>query len=106
MDELGVDHLGFTSDIIDCHSIRSAAAMEMFLNKVKTYTIMLQGRWSSDALLRYIRKQVKEFSNGVSTSMVDPDTYKFYTMPDSLLTFDKEGNPKIANNPPLTHLFI
>ena len=44
VDELGVDHLGFTSDEIGCHSIRSAAAMAMFLNNVKTYTIMLQGR--------------------------------------------------------------
>ena len=99
VDELGVDHLGFTSDEIGCHSIRSAAAMAMFLNKVKTYTIMLQGHWSSDAFLRYIRKQVKEFSNGVSTAMVDPDTYKFYTTPDSLLTFDEEGDPKTVNNP-------
>ena len=99
VDELGVDHLGFTSDEIGCHSIRSAAAMAMFLNNVKTYTIMLQGRWCSDAFLRYIRKQVKEFSNGVSSAMVDPDTYKFYTMPDALLTFDEECDPKTVNNP-------
>ena len=59
VDELGVDHLGFTSDEIGCHSIRSGAAMAMYLNNVKTYTIMLQGRWCSDAFLRYIRKQVK-----------------------------------------------
>ena len=99
VDELGVDHLGFTSDEIGCHSIRSAAAMAMFLNKVKTYTIMLQGRWSSNAFLRYIRKQVKEFSHGVSEAMVNPDTYKFYTTPDSLLIFDEEGDPRTVNNP-------
>ena len=99
VDEIGFDALGFTSDEIGCHSIRSAAAMAMFLNKVKTYTIMLQGRWSSDAFLRYIRKQVKEFSLGVSEAMINPDTYKFYTTPDSLITFDEEGDPRTVNNP-------
>ena len=99
VDELGLDHLEFTSDEIGCHSIRYAAVMSMFLNKVKTYTITLQGRWSSDLFLCYIRKQVKECSNGVSAAMVDPDTYKLYRMPDSLFTFIKEGNLMTANNP-------
>jgi hypothetical protein len=40
--------------------------MAMFLAKVPVYTIMLLGRWSSDDFLRYIRKQVKEFSKGIS----------------------------------------
>jgi hypothetical protein len=44
------------------HSLRSSAAMAMYLNGIPVYTIMLLGRWSSDAFLRYIRKQVTEFS--------------------------------------------
>ena len=98
VDELGPDHLGFSSDEIGCHSIRSGAAMAMYLNQVPTYTIMLQGRWCSDAFLRYIRKQVKEFSDGVSAAMVSLDTYAFFTIPDCLSTFD-DGDPKIPNNP-------
>ena len=72
--------------------------MAMYLNKVKTYTIMLQGRWCSDAFLRYIRKQVKEFSDGVSAAMVSLDTYAFFTIPDCLSKFD-DGDPKTPNNP-------
>ena len=49
VDELGPDHLGFSSDKIGCHSIRSGATMAMYLNNIKTYTIMLQGRWCSNA---------------------------------------------------------
>ena len=98
VDELGPDHLGFSSDEIGCHSIRSGAAMAMYLNQVPTYTIMLQGRWCSDAFLRYTRKQVKEFSDRVSAAMVSLDTYAFFTIPDCLSIFD-DGDPKIPNNP-------
>ena len=54
--ELGPDHLGYSADEIRCHSIRSGVAMAMYLRNVKTFIIMLQGRWISDAFLRYIRK--------------------------------------------------
>ena len=59
---------------------------------------MLQGRWCRNDFLRYIRKQVKEFSNGVSATMVSLDTYEFYTMPDYLSTFN-DSSPKTLNNP-------
>jgi hypothetical protein len=55
---------------IGMHSPRSSAAMAMYLNLVPVYTIMLLGRWSSDAFLRYIRKEVTEFSNDVSRRMI------------------------------------
>ena len=44
--------------------------MAMYLNGVPVYTIMLLGRWSSDAFLRYIRKQVESFGSGVSSKMI------------------------------------
>jgi hypothetical protein len=44
--------------------------MAIYLASVPVYTIMLLGRWSSDAFLRYIRHQVKEFSKGVSQKMI------------------------------------
>lgn len=59
---IGVDALGLKFTEIGTHSIQSSAAMTMYLTGVPVYTIMLIGRWSSDAFLRYIRRQVQEFS--------------------------------------------
>ncbi len=91
---LGPDTLGFTADQIGLHSARSGAAMAMFLAGGPVFTIMLLGRWSSDAFLRYIRKQVKEFSRGISNRMIQNETF-FTIAPDNhspQLTFqDKSG---------------
>ena len=54
--------------------------MAMYLDNVPTFTIMLIGRWSSDAFLRYIRKQVEQFTHNVSTRMLKHDS--FFTTPD------------------------
>ena len=62
--------LGFKASDIGTHSIRSGAAMAMYLDKVPVYTIMLIGRWSSDAFLLYICKQVEQFSQNVSSRMI------------------------------------
>ena len=72
--------LGLHPDDIGLHSIRASAAMAMYLNGIPVYTIMLLGRWSSDAFLRYIRKQVTEFSNGVARKMIQNP--KFHHIPD------------------------
>jgi hypothetical protein len=78
---IGKAILGYGPLDVGLHSIRSGAAMAMYLAGVPVYTIMLIGRWSSDAFLRYIRKQVQEFSSGVSQRMVlTPD---FFTIPDA-----------------------
>ena len=100
--DLGKDVLGYTADEIGCHSIRSGAAMAMYLAnhpiRVPTYTIMLQGRWCSDAFLRYIRKQVKEFSKGVSEAMISKESFQFYTIADSIDDTCLE-DPRLPNNP-------
>eukprot|EP00978_Attheya_sp_CCMP212_P014459 scaffold36887_cov24-Attheya_sp.AAC.1 len=55
--------------------------MAMYLAGVPVFTIMLIGRWSSDAFLRYIRRQAQEFSSGVSSKMIlAPD---YFTIPDA-----------------------
>ena len=41
--------------------------MAMCLNDVPVFTIMIMGHWSSDAFLRYIRKQVEQFSHNVAS---------------------------------------
>ena len=63
---IGEDRLGFKPHEVGTHSIRSGAAMAMYLDEVPVYSIMLMGRWLSDAFLRYIRKQVVQFSNNIA----------------------------------------
>ena len=72
--------LGFKGDEVGTHSIRSSLAMALYLSRRPVSTIMLLGRWSSDAFLLYIRRQVQEFSTGVSGDMVSNE--KFFTIPD------------------------
>ena len=50
---IGKDKLGFKPKDIGTHSNRSAA-MAMFMDNTPVYMIMLMGRWSSDAFLKYI----------------------------------------------------
>jgi hypothetical protein len=76
---IGPDILGFTAKQIGLHSARSGTAMTMFLAGIPVFTIMLLGHWSSDAFLRYIRKQVKESSAGVSQKMILYED--FFTIP-------------------------
>ena len=66
---IGEDRLGFKIKDIGTHSIRSGAAMAMYFNGVPVYTIMIVGRWSNDAFIRYIRRQVEQFSHNVSSPM-------------------------------------
>jgi len=77
---IGEDVLGFDPEYIGTHSIRSGAAMAMYLADVATFTIMMIGRWSSDAFLRYIRKQVEQFSHNVSSRMIRHED--FFTTPN------------------------
>ena len=102
VDELGEDLLGYTSAKIGCHSIRSGAAIAMNLAQypiqVPIYASMLQGRWCSDAFLRYIRKQVKEFSKGVGEAMISKESYDFFTIADSVDDTTLE-DPQLPNNP-------
>ena len=72
--------LGFTGDNVGTHSIRSSLAMALYLKKRMVSTIILIGRWCSDAFLLYIRRQVQEFSQGVTADMVSEEN--FYTIPD------------------------
>ena len=71
----GKDRFGFEPKEIGTHSVRSAAAMAMCLAGAPACTIMLVGRWKSDSFLRCIRKQVKEFTMGVSTKMTSRTTF-------------------------------
>jgi hypothetical protein len=75
--------LNIKPDECGLHSLRSSSAMAMYLNGIPVYTIMLLGRWSSDAFLRYIRKQVTEFSRGVARKMIQRPVYYHVSNADS-----------------------
>jgi hypothetical protein len=51
---IGSDSLGFTAKEVGLHSAPSGTAMAMYLAHVPVFTIMLLGRWLSDAFLQYI----------------------------------------------------
>ena len=55
----------------------------MYLSGIPVFTIMLIGRWSSDAFLQYIHQQVQQFSFGVSNQMISsPDFFtRYLTLP-------------------------
>ena len=65
--QIGEENLGIKALEVGTHSIRSGGAMAMYLAQpqITTYTIQLIGRWRSDAFLKYIRKQVKQFSSHI-----------------------------------------
>jgi hypothetical protein len=76
MGSIGKACLGISKEKIGTHSIRSGAAMAMYLGKCPVYTIMLISQWSRDAFLWYIRKQVMEFSHNVSKRMLTFHNYR------------------------------
>ena len=91
-DAIGEDRLGFTSQEIGTHSVRSSAAMSMFLANTPIFVIMMVGRWSSDAFLKYIRRQVLQSVRGVSTKMISNDL--FWSLPDPQATIE---DPRTRN---------
>ena len=64
---IGEAQLGFPIDELGTHSIRSGAAMAMHLDQVPRYEIMIIGRWASDAFMRYLRVQIMQFAQHVSS---------------------------------------
>ena len=89
---IGKDKLSFDPIDIGTHSTRSAAAMAMFMDDTPVFMIMLMGRWSSDAFLKYIRRQVLEFSKGMSLRMIKNDF--LFTIPEQRALHD---DPRTQN---------
>jgi hypothetical protein len=72
--------LSFEPSKMGTHSLCSGAALEMYLARVLVYTIKLIGRWSSNAFLHYIRKQVEQFLRHVAKQMLT--FWSFRTIPE------------------------
>ena len=91
------DVLHIKKSEIGTHLIRSGAAMAMFLSDCSVCQIMMIGRWSSSAFLRYIRKQVEQFSHNVSKQMTSQMFHRHiptYTTPAV-----SHLDPRQRNNP-------
>jgi len=94
---IGEDFLHIAPTEIGTHSIRSGAAMAMFLGGCPVFLIMMIGRWSSDAFLRYIRKQVEEFNHDVSRKML---THMFHRhIPNYSSPTVSHHDPRQRNHP-------
>jgi hypothetical protein len=71
----GKAEFGFDAHEIGTKSIRSGAAMSLFLMNNSSDRIMLLGRWLSKAFLAYIRPQVLEWTNNMSMDMTQADSF-------------------------------
>ena len=77
-------NLGFISKEVGTHSIRSGGAMALCLAKVETYIIKIIGRWKSDSFMKYIRKQVQQFTSGITERMVQIEHFNHVPKDQSL----------------------
>jgi hypothetical protein len=71
---------------VGTHLIHSGAAMAMYLAGVPIFSIMLIRCWSSLAFLKYIRKQVQEFSHDISLKMIEVQSFKHINKPNTTMT--------------------
>jgi hypothetical protein len=71
----GKEVFGYSATEIGTKSLRSGAAMSLFLMNHSVHKIMILGRWSSDAFLVYIRPQVLEWTNNMSQDMIHLDSF-------------------------------
>ena len=78
---MGETKLGILRSEIGTKSIRSGAAMATYLSRVPVFSVMLIGIWSSTAFLKYILKQVQEFLQGISSKMIEVQTFKHIRNP-------------------------
>ncbi len=93
---IGEARLGFKKEDVGTHSIRLGAAMAMYLVECPVFMVMLIGRWSSDAFLCYIRKQVMEFSQNIAKKMLS--CQNFGHIPNIHMRIPSD-NPRIRNHP-------
>jgi hypothetical protein len=65
----------YRAERIGSHSIRSGAAMALYMADCPAHMIMILGRWCSDAFLLYLRPQVIEATNNLSKRMMQVVDY-------------------------------
>ena len=71
----GMHTFGYAATDIGTKLLRSGAAMGLFLMNHPVHKIMILGRWSSNAFLVYIRPQVIEWTNNMSSDMIEFNSF-------------------------------
>lgn len=69
VDTIGFKTLGILPTNVGTHSIRTSFATFLATTNVDVKYIMLQGRWKSDCVMRYIRKEIVD--NKISSHILD-----------------------------------
>ena len=72
----GIEELCIYKHKIGTHLIRLRSAMAMCLGGVPEYAIMLIGWWGRNLFMKYIQKQIEEFSIDVSKKMLRVQTFR------------------------------
>jgi hypothetical protein len=93
---IGEVKLGIKKEDIGTHSMRSGAAMAMYLGECPVFMIMLIGCWYSDTFLCYIRKQVMEFSQNMAKRMLSCQNFRH--VPNVHMRVSQD-DPRIRNHP-------
>ena len=93
----GKPTFGYAANEIGTKSIRSGAAMSLFLMNHPVHKIMILGRWSSDAFLVYIRPQVLEWTNQMSSDMIHFDSFLDVTDPRRAQPSDPRTRQRLFN---------
>jgi hypothetical protein len=96
---------GYSAADIGTKSLRSGAAMSLFLMNHSTERIMLLGRWKSDAFLVYIRPQVLEWTNNMSRDMILHDSFLDVSGFDQANPDLPRTRPRRFNGPDSTLIF-
>ena len=89
---------GYDATEIGTRSLRSGAAMGLFLMNHPVAKIMILGRWSSEAFLDYIRPQVLEWTNQMSSDMIWNNS--FFDASDDRR--DNNADPRTRRAKPIT----
>ena len=71
----GSNKLRIAPHKIGTHSICSGAAMAMYLGSVPVFAIKIISCWSSNAFMKFIRKQVEAFPFDMSAQMLTMQTF-------------------------------
>jgi hypothetical protein len=70
--------------------------MAMYLAGVSVFSIVLIGRWSSTAFLKYIRKQVQEFLQGISSKTIEVQSFKHVHNPTEMNQMENIGGDSFS----------
>lgn len=98
----GLHTFGFHPKHIGNKSIRSGAAMSLFMMGHSSAKIMILGRWSSDAFLVYIRPQIMEWTHSMSIDMTRTDTFTDVSTNHDLAGHDDPRQRDRSFNGPLS----